>query len=106
MYRGEGRRWFDQEASASNILIEESATLLQAMNGLCRAVFGGSSKHRMVLDNGPDRGKRLDDSTVKSWRRDGDWLCPNSGCKNVNFAFRKFCNRCGVARLAGASGTD
>ena len=36
----------------------------------------------------------------KSWQRDGDWLCSNSGCRNVNFAFRKSCNWCGVARPA------
>ena len=42
--------------------------------------------------------------TEKSWRRDGDWPCPNPGCKNVNFAFRKFCNWCRVARPVGASG--
>ena len=43
--------------------------------------------------------------TKKSWRRDGDCLCPNANCRNVNFAFRRICNLCGVTRPAGDSGT-
>lgn len=26
------------------------------------------------------------------FERKGDWICPN--CRNLNFAFRKECNRC------------
>ncbi|KAI3812351.1 hypothetical protein L1987_17058 [Smallanthus sonchifolius] len=40
----------------------------------------------------------------KAWQQDGDWMCPNTSCTNVNFAFRGVCNRCGSARPAGASG--
>lgn len=29
--------------------------------------------------------------------REGDWEC--SGCKNRNYAFRSFCNRCKQPRL-------
>ncbi|XP_008552410.1 zinc finger Ran-binding domain-containing protein 2 isoform X1 [Microplitis demolitor] len=29
---------------------------------------------------------------------DGDWLCPDSQCGNVNFARRNSCNRCGKDR--------
>ncbi|GKG10195.1 transcription initiation factor TFIID subunit 15, partial [Tanacetum coccineum] len=36
--------------------------------------------------------------------QDGDWMCPNTSCTNVNFAFRGVYNRCGSARPAGASG--
>ncbi|KZV14440.1 transcription initiation factor TFIID subunit 15 [Dorcoceras hygrometricum] len=39
----------------------------------------------------------------KAWQQDGDWLCSNTSCGNVNFAFRGVCNRCGTARPAGAS---
>ncbi|KAL0917034.1 hypothetical protein M5K25_012074 [Dendrobium thyrsiflorum] len=44
------------------------------------------------------------DALGKSWQQDGDWLCPNTSCSNVNFAFRGVCNRCGTARPAGAGG--
>ncbi|TYH88319.1 hypothetical protein ES332_D01G179400v1 [Gossypium tomentosum] len=44
------------------------------------------------------------DSSAKMWQQEGDWLCPNTSCSNVNFSFRGVCNRCGTARPAGASG--
>ncbi|KAG0476202.1 hypothetical protein HPP92_013043 [Vanilla planifolia] len=51
------------------------------------------------------KGKGRGDVPMKSWQQDGDWLCPNTSCSNVNFAFRGVCNRCGTARPAGAGGT-
>ncbi|XP_073149481.1 transcription initiation factor TFIID subunit 15 [Henckelia pumila] len=49
------------------------------------------------LNDGGGRGRG------KAWQQDGDWLCTNTSCGNVNFAFRGACNRCGTARPAGAS---
>ena len=72
------------------------------MDGKYQARFSGIGKQR---DNGLCRAKRCGGSTAKSWQRDGDWLCPNVNCGNVNFAFRRICNLCGVTRPAGDSGT-
>ncbi|XP_052168888.1 transcription initiation factor TFIID subunit 15-like isoform X1 [Oryza glaberrima] len=58
------------------------------------------------LDNGAGRGRGHGDGPGKAWQQDGDWLCPNTSCGNVNFAFRGVCNRCGAARPAGVSGSS
>lgn len=53
---------------------------------------------------GRGRGDAAGNAPAKAWQQDGDWMCPNTSCSNVNFAFRGVCNRCGSARPAGASG--
>lgn len=30
--------------------------------------------------------------------KEGDWLCPDPTCCNVNWAKRMYCNRCGIQR--------
>ncbi|XP_021724639.1 transcription initiation factor TFIID subunit 15-like [Chenopodium quinoa] len=56
------------------------------------------------LNGAGGRGRGRGDASGKAWQQDGDWMCPNTSCTNVNFAFRGVCNRCGTARPAGASG--
>ncbi|KAK9052634.1 hypothetical protein SSX86_029264 [Deinandra increscens subsp. villosa] len=53
---------------------------------------------------GRGRGDATGNVPPKAWQQDGDWMCPNTSCTNVNFAFRGVCNRCGSARPTGASG--
>uniref|UniRef100_A0A0E0AIB0 Transcription initiation factor TFIID subunit 15 n=1 Tax=Oryza glumipatula TaxID=40148 RepID=A0A0E0AIB0_9ORYZ len=66
------------------------------------AELGGQDE----LDNGEGRGRGRGDGPGKAWQQDGDWLCPNTSCGNVNFAFRGVCNLCGAARPAGVSGSS
>ncbi|PKI54852.1 hypothetical protein CRG98_024735 [Punica granatum] len=56
------------------------------------------------VNGGVGRGRGRGDASGKAWKQEGDWLCPNTSCSNVNFAFRGVCNRCGSARPAGAGG--
>ncbi|XP_077250323.1 TBP-associated factor 15 isoform X2 [Tasmannia lanceolata] len=67
--------------------------------------FGGKEEDPSDLNGGGGRGSGRLDAAGKPWQQEGDWLCPNTSCSNVNFAFRGSCNRCGTARPAGASGT-
>ncbi|KAF5185633.1 Transcription initiation factor tfiid subunit, partial [Thalictrum thalictroides] len=57
------------------------------------------------MNEGTGKGRGRGDVAGKAWQQDGDWMCPNTSCSNVNFAFRGVCNRCGSARPTGASGT-
>ncbi|KAJ8625560.1 hypothetical protein MRB53_034090 [Persea americana] len=67
--------------------------------------FGGLDEDAGDLNGSGGRGRGRGDASGKAWQQDGDWLCPNTSCSNVNFAFRGVCNRCGTARPAGVSGS-
>ncbi|KAE9605227.1 putative RNA recognition motif domain, Zinc finger, RanBP2-type [Lupinus albus] len=56
------------------------------------------------VNGGGGRGRGRNETSGKAWKQEGDWMCTNTSCNNVNFAFRGACNRCGTARPAGAPG--
>ncbi|KAF2286383.1 hypothetical protein GH714_016013 [Hevea brasiliensis] len=69
--------------------------------------FGGLEESARGMNGvgvGVGRGRGMGEAAGKAWQQEGDWLCPNTSCSNVNFAFRGVCNRCGSARPSGASG--
>ena len=41
-----------------------------------------------------NHNKKEKNKKKKSFRKEGDWLCYK--CKNINFAFRDKCNKCGM----------
>ncbi|KAL6623316.1 hypothetical protein ACP70R_033195 [Stipagrostis hirtigluma subsp. patula] len=98
--------WFnnkDFHGSTIQVHIAESKskdTFDNSANLNIIADLGGQDE----LDNVAGRGKGRGDGPGKAWQQDGDWMCPNTSCGNVNFAFRGVCNRCGAARPAGVSG--
>ncbi|GKE18330.1 transcription initiation factor TFIID subunit 15 isoform X1, partial [Tanacetum coccineum] len=77
------------------ILLQNIADIVPDESGLDMSESGGM---------GRGRGDASGNAPPKAWQQDGDWMCPNTSCTNVNFAFRGVCNRCGTARPAGASG--
>ncbi|OAY29064.1 transcription initiation factor TFIID subunit 15 isoform X2 [Manihot esculenta] len=66
-------------------------------------VGGLEESARDMNGAGVGRGRGRGDTGAKAWQQEGDWLCPNTSCSNVNFAFRGVCNRCGSARPSGVS---
>ncbi|XP_010907647.2 transcription initiation factor TFIID subunit 15 isoform X1 [Elaeis guineensis] len=100
--------WFHNKefhGSIIEVYIAESKTNNQQLNNSANPSmaedFGGHDE----LNDGGGRGRGRGDASGKSWQQDGDWLCPNTSCSNINFAFRGVCNRCGTSRPAGAGGT-
>ncbi|KAI9085065.1 hypothetical protein K1719_033057 [Acacia pycnantha] len=104
--------WFndkDFHGSIIGVYIAESKSKDdQAYNATGEPNVGGTTgeleEATVDVNGGDGRGKSRSDSSGKAWQQEGDWLCPNTSCSNVNFAFRGACNRCGSARPAGAAG--
>ncbi|KAK4261948.1 hypothetical protein QN277_004876 [Acacia crassicarpa] len=104
--------WFndkDFHGSIIGVYIAESKSKDdQAYNAAGEPNVGGTTgeleETTVDVNGGEGRGKSRSDSSGKAWQQEGDWLCLNTSCSNVNFAFRGACNRCGSARPAGAAG--
>ncbi|CAM8935759.1 unnamed protein product [Rhodiola kirilowii] len=107
--------WFNNKEFHGNtigVFIAESKNKDDYNGGLVRGggpVLGGEVSITEEDANANDSGeldKGPGGATGKPWQQDGDWMCPNTSCTNVNFAFRGVCNRCGTARPAGAFGSS
>ncbi|XP_057527679.1 transcription initiation factor TFIID subunit 15 isoform X1 [Amaranthus tricolor] len=98
--------WFNNKEFHGNIIgvfIAESKNKDDTVDAGVPVDFGGRNESAVDLNGGGGRGRGRGDASGKAWQQDGDWMCPNTSCSNVNFAFRGVCNRCGTARPAGIS---
>ncbi|KAF9624011.1 hypothetical protein IFM89_007709 [Coptis chinensis] len=46
------------------------------------------------MNEGGGKGRGRGDVPGKAWQQDGDWMCPNTRCGNINWAKRLKCNIC------------
>ncbi|XP_011094224.1 transcription initiation factor TFIID subunit 15 [Sesamum indicum] len=98
--------WFnnnDFHGSKIGVFMAETKSKDEAGNNVV-SDLNGLEEGASDVDGGGGRGRGRGDAGGKPWQQEGDWLCTNTSCGNVNFAFRGVCNRCGTARPAGASG--
>ncbi|KAJ8540788.1 hypothetical protein K7X08_000808 [Anisodus acutangulus] len=56
--------------------------------------FVGRSYDGAGYGAGQVRGEGLPRSNPNVRPRDGDWMCPDPMCNNLNFARREYCNKC------------
>ncbi|XP_010688767.2 transcription initiation factor TFIID subunit 15 [Beta vulgaris subsp. vulgaris] len=99
--------WFNNKEFHGNVIgvfIAESKNKDEAVDTNVPGEFGDPVENALDLNGDGGAGRGRGDASGKAWQQDGDWLCPNTSCSNVNFAFRGVCNRCGTARPAGVSG--
>ncbi|GAB4850665.1 TATA-binding protein-associated factor 2N, variant 3 [Ancistrocladus abbreviatus] len=99
--------WFnnkDFHGSQIGVFIAESKSKDDAADLNVASDFSSLGENTRDLNGNGGRGRGQGDASGKAWQQEGDWLCPNTSCSNVNFAFRGVCNRCGTARPAGVSG--
>ncbi|XP_073043289.1 uncharacterized protein [Primulina eburnea] len=56
--------------------------------------FSGRGHDRSGHRPGPFRAEGLPRNSPNVRPREGDWICSDPSCKNLNFARREFCNNC------------
>ncbi|GAB4842828.1 TATA-binding protein-associated factor 2N [Ancistrocladus abbreviatus] len=100
--------WFnnkDFHGSNIGVFIAESKSKDDAVDPTLASDFGTLAENARDMNGNGGRGRGRGDASGKAWQQEGDWMCLNTSCSNVNFAFRGVCNRCGSARPAGVSGS-
>ena len=80
---------FSEKENSNSNLVNNAVNVTKKFNEMC---LNREDMQNFVLKNSNVKKNKMKKRKINFLERDGDWKCFK--CKNINFAFRKTCNRC------------
>ena len=80
---------FSEKENSNLNLVNNAVNVSKKFNEMC---LNKDDMKNFFLKNSKGKSQKIKNGKNKFLGREGDWKCFN--CKNINFAFRKNCNRC------------
>jgi uncharacterized protein YcbX len=80
---------FSEKENSNNNLVSNAVNVSKKFNEMC---LNKEDMQNFILKNSNVKKNKIKKGKKKFLEREGDWKCFK--CKNINFAFRKNCNRC------------
>lgn len=80
---------FSEKENSNSNLVNNAVNVTKKFNEMC---LNREDMQNFVLKNSNVKKNKIKKRKINFLERDGDWKCFK--CKNINFAFRKTCNRC------------
>ena len=80
---------FSEKENSNSNLVNNAVNVTKKFNEMC---LNREDLQNFVLKNSNVKKNKIKKRKINFLERDGDWKCFK--CKNINFAFRKTCNRC------------
>ena len=80
---------FSEKENSNNNLVSNAVNVSKKFNEMC---LNKEDMQNFILKNSNVKKNKIKKGKKNFLEREGDWKCFK--CKNINFAFRKTCNRC------------
>ncbi|KAJ8420698.1 hypothetical protein Cgig2_016237 [Carnegiea gigantea] len=99
--------WFNNKEFHGNVIgvsIAESKGKDDPVAQIIPSDFGEPVENAGEMNGAAGRGSGRGDAPGKAWKQEGDWLCPNTRCGNINWAKRTKCNICNTNKPGVSEG--